>query len=93
MMQPTPPKPAEMSHEKQQRMHELLDKNSEKQISAPERSELETLVADAERLAVANAQKLADFSSHATPIPADAVPVTATVPILAARLAHPFFFR
>jgi hypothetical protein len=72
----TQPTPAEMPHEKQQRMHDLLNRNSEGRISAAERSELEELVADAERFAVANAQKFADFSRHATPIPADAIPVT-----------------
>ena len=62
---------------KQRRLHALLDKNSEGTITAREKATLEKLVAEAERLMVANAKRLARFSKQATQGRlADAKPVT-----------------
>ena len=57
-----PPKIEKLSSEKQQRLHGLLDKNSEGDITRSEKVELEELAAEAEKLMVANAKRLADFS-------------------------------
>jgi hypothetical protein len=53
----------------------LLEKNSEGTITRREKATLEQLVADAERLTVANAKRLVEFSqSQEVHAPADAVP-------------------
>jgi hypothetical protein len=46
------------------RLDELLDKNAEGDISSVEREELESLVAEAELLMVANAKMLADAATQ-----------------------------
>ena len=71
-----PPAPDELPAEKQQRLHALLDKNSEGTITPAERTELESLVETAEQLMVANARRLAEFSQRGSGTPAGAVPVT-----------------
>ncbi|HUG92546.1 MAG TPA: hypothetical protein VML55_17030 [Planctomycetaceae bacterium] len=61
-------------------MDALLEKNSEGTIAPAEKARLERLVAEAERLMVANAQRLAEFSvSETAEAPRDAVPVTVWV--------------
>ncbi len=75
-----PPKVKEFSATKQQRLDELLEKNSEGTITPAEKARLERLVEEAERLMVANAQLLARFSQgEAAAQPAGAVPVTVWV--------------
>jgi hypothetical protein len=75
-----PPKLKELSAAKQRRLDELLDRNSEGTITHAEKARLEQLVAEAERLMVANSRLLARFSqSEATTRPAGAVPVTVWV--------------
>jgi hypothetical protein len=75
-----PPKVKEFSASKQQRLDQLLEKNSEGTITPAEKARLEQLVAEAERLMVANAQLLARFSqSDAASPPAGAVPLTVWV--------------
>lgn len=65
---------------KQERMDELLDKNGEGKISPVERSELEQLVEDAEKLMVENARRLASFAEGEAPRPSQGgVPVTVWV--------------
>lgn len=75
-----PPKPKKFPAAKQRRLDELLEKNSEGAITPSEKARLEKLVAEAERLMVANVKRLAEFSkSEATDAPARAVPVTVWV--------------
>lgn len=65
---------------KQRRMDSLLEKNSAGQITAREQATLAKLVAEAERLMVTNAQRLANFSDSARAgVPPNAVPVTVWV--------------
>jgi len=80
MKKPAPPKIKKFPAAKQRLLDTLLDKNSEGTISESEKSRLEQLVAEAERLMVANAKILAKFSENesASPPPA-AVPVTVWV--------------
>ncbi len=59
-----PPKVKEFSATKQQRLDHLLEKNSEGTITPAEKARLEQLVAEAERLMVANAQLLAGSCSR-----------------------------
>jgi hypothetical protein len=47
---------------KQRRLDELLEKNSEGTITPRERARLEQLVAEAEKLMVGNARRLAEFA-------------------------------
>jgi hypothetical protein len=62
---------------KQRRLDELLDKNSEGTITSKEKVRLRELVAEAERLMVANAKSLAEFTRKSKgSAPAGAVPVT-----------------
>jgi hypothetical protein len=76
----TPPNLAKLAADKQLRLDELLDKNAEGAITSSERSELETLVAEAESLMAANARLVADFASRqAIAPPPGAVPVTVWV--------------
>lgn len=75
-----PPKVKAFPAAKQRQLDALLDKNSEGTITAAERARLERLVAEAERLMVENAKRLARFSqSEAAAQPAAAVPVTVWV--------------
>jgi hypothetical protein len=77
MKKTTPPKLKRFPGAKQRELDELLEKNSEGIIRPAELARLETLVAQAERLMVANAQRLAEFSRREeSDAPADAVPVT-----------------
>jgi hypothetical protein len=72
-----PPKLKKFSAAKQQKMDELLDKNSEGTITPAEKEVLEKLVAEAEQLMVANAKRLAAFAaSESGPVPPKAAPVT-----------------
>jgi hypothetical protein len=77
MKKPLPPNLKRLAAAKQRRLDELLDKNAEGTIAPGEKAELERLVAEAERLMVANAKRLAAFAAdenaHA---PSAAVPVT-----------------
>jgi hypothetical protein len=76
----TPPKLRKLAAAKQQRLHELLEKNSEGTITPGEKMRLEKLVAEAEQVMVANAKLLAEFSaSEVGEVPAGAVPVTVWV--------------
>jgi hypothetical protein len=80
MKKPRPPKVVKFPAAKQRRLDQLLDKNSEGSITAPEKARLEQLVAEAEELMVTNAQRLADFAkAEAVRRKAGAVPVTVWV--------------
>ncbi len=61
MKKSTPPRIEKFPAAKQRRLDELLDKNSEGTITPREKARLEQLVAEAERLMVANAKRLAKF--------------------------------
>jgi hypothetical protein len=76
----TPPNLAKLAAHKQLRLDELLDRNAEGAITQGERSELESLVLEAESLMTANARLVADFASRqAIAPPSGAVPVTVWV--------------
>ena len=76
----TPPKVKKLAPAKQQRLEVLLEKNAEGSITAKEHQMLESLVAEAEKLMVANSQRLAEFARTQSPQPpAAAVPVTVWV--------------
>ena len=62
MTQHIPPAPKKFPAAKQRRMDELLVKNAEGTITVSEKSRLENLVAEAERLMVANGKRLAEFA-------------------------------
>lgn len=80
-----PPSIRSFPASKQRRMDELLDKNNSGQISAAEERDLRKLVAEAERLMVANAKRLADFAAReGQQPPPQAVPVTVWVKPLVA---------
>jgi hypothetical protein len=83
----TPPKVRKLAPAKQQRLDVLLEKNAEGTITEKEKQALESLVAEAEKLMVANSQRLAEFARSQSPQPpATAVPVTVWVnPELAGR--------
>ena len=66
MNQSGPPKLTKFSAAKQRRLDALLDENSEGTITPRGKARLEQLVAEAERLMVANAKKLAAFSHKRT---------------------------
>jgi hypothetical protein len=70
-----PPRIERLPAAKQRRLDALLDKNSEGTITSRERLRLEQLVAEAERLMVANAKRLEKFS-RSDYSPAGGVPVT-----------------
>ena len=75
-----PPKLKKFPAAKQRRLDELLEKNSEGNITGREKARLEQLVAEAEQLMVANAKSLARFSqTEGAGAPAGAVPVTVWV--------------
>lgn len=80
MKQTTPPKVQKFPPAKQRRMDRLLEKNGEGTLTTREKAMLEQLVAEAEQLMVANAERLAEFfrKQGASP-PAGAVPVTVWV--------------
>jgi hypothetical protein len=78
MKKSAPPRVEKFPAAKQRRLDELLDKNSEGAISRQEKAKLERLVADAERLMVANARRIAKFAQKDTNR-ALAVPVTVWV--------------
>jgi hypothetical protein len=73
-----PPKIQRFPPSKQRRMDELLEKNSEGRITPKEKLRLQALVAEAERLMVANSKRLAEFTKRQAS-PASAVPVTVWV--------------
>ena len=78
--QTVPPQARRFTSAKQRRMDALLDKNSEGTITPKEKAVLESLVAEAEQLMVANAKQLAAFSQRVgVKKPADAVAVTVWV--------------
>jgi hypothetical protein len=62
MKKPTPPRIEKLPAAKQRSLDALLDKNSEGTITPKEKERLEQLVAEAERLMVANAKRLAKFA-------------------------------
>ena len=75
-----PPLLKNFSPTKQRRLDELLEKNAEGTITPREKSRLEQLVEEAERLMVDNARRLARFSkSEAGRVPTGAVPLTVWV--------------
>lgn len=77
MVKPLPPSLKRFPAAKQRRLDELLDKNSEGMIAPHEKAELEKLVAEAERIMVANAKRVAHFSQiEESDVPNAAVPVT-----------------
>lgn len=82
-----PPKIKKLPTAKQQRLDQLLEKNAEGTLSAKDRQSLEALVAEAEKLIVSNATRLAEFARSEVPQPPiSAVPVTVWVnPDLAER--------
>ena len=71
-----PPKAERLPASKQRRLDALLEKNSEGTITPRETRLLQELVAEAERLMIANAKRLARFSAserggrrqHAVPV-------------------------
>jgi hypothetical protein len=72
-----PPRIRTLSPAKQRRLDQLLAKNAEGVITLREKRTLEGLVAEAEALMVANAQRLAEFARSQSPqAPITAVPVT-----------------
>lgn len=75
----TLPVPDKLPAEKQQRLDALLEKNSEGTITPDERVELEALVEESEKLMVANARQLAEFTRQTVGPPTGAVPVTVWV--------------
>ena len=80
MKKPVPPKLRKFSAAKQRRLDQLLEKNSEGNITPQEAAKLKQLVADAEELMVANAKRLAEFFKGEAPrSPVGAVPVTVWV--------------
>ena len=74
-----PPSIKKFPAAKQRRMDELLERNSEGQITSREKAALERLVAEAEALMVENAKRLSAFSQRPEGVPANAVPVTVWV--------------
>jgi hypothetical protein len=59
-----PPKIETFPAAKQQRLDELVDKNSEGSITPKEKAKLAQLVAEVEELTIANAKRLAEFAKH-----------------------------
>jgi hypothetical protein len=77
MKKDLPPSIERFPAAKQRRLDQLLDKNKEGTITAAEKAKLESLVAEAEQLMVANAQKMADFAKRSgNRAPNGGVPVT-----------------
>lgn len=89
MSQTTPPELTAFPPAKQQRLDQLLllATSADGAITPAEKAELESLVAQAEELMIANARLLADFArTHSPQPPVAAVPVTVWVtPQLAER--------
>ena len=80
MKKPVPPRLRKFPAAKQRRLDQLLEKNSEGNITPNEAAALSHLVADAEELMVANAKRLAEFAKGEISVaPAGAVPVTVWV--------------
>jgi hypothetical protein len=80
MRKQDPSVPKRLSAAKQRRMDELLEKNNEGTITPAERERLSRLVDEAERLMVANAKRLVEFSrNQESEPPRGAVPVTVWV--------------
>jgi len=75
----TPPVSEKLPADRQLRLDALLEKNSEGVITPQERSELEALVDESEKLMVANARRLAEFARQTVGTPTGAVPVTVWV--------------
>jgi hypothetical protein len=78
MTKAAPPTLQKLLAAKQRRLDRLLEKNVAGTLTPAERKALERPVAEAERLAVANARRLADFARKEA-VPAGAVPVTVWV--------------
>ncbi len=77
MKKSIPPRIEKLPAAKQRRMDALLDKNSEGTITPKEKEQLEQLVADAERLMVTNAKRLAKFAKTGKKsVRSGSVPVT-----------------
>lgn len=75
-----PPSIERFPSAKQKQLDLLLEKNSEGTITPAEKVKLVVLVAEAEQLMLANAQRLAEFVRHEAPLaPKDGVPVTVWV--------------
>src|SRR5713101_1551621 len=80
MKKSVPPRLDQLPASKQRRLDALLEKNSEGTITPNDKVKLEQLVAEAERLMVANAKRLAKFAQSDTGrAPAGAMPVTVWV--------------
>jgi hypothetical protein len=77
MKKATPPRIEKFPAPKQRRLDALLDKNSEGTITAREKDTLARLVAEAERLMIENAKRLAAFTkAHSTRAAKRGTPVT-----------------
>jgi hypothetical protein len=76
MKKHVPPRVEKFPAVKQRRLDHLLEKNREGTITAKEKTQLERLVKGAERLMVANAKRLAQFSQKERTRATAAVPVT-----------------
>lgn len=75
-----PPKVEMMPSEKQARLDQLLDENSEGTISPEGMRELQALVSEAEKLMIENSKRLAEFVQLESPVtPQSAMPVTVWV--------------
>lgn len=80
MTNSSPPLPSLFPADKQARLDQLLEINAQGIIAPAEQAELQALVAEAEALAVTNAQQLADFvRGQSVAPPAGAMPVTVWV--------------
>ncbi len=71
-----PPSIKRLPVAKQRRMDQLLERNSEGQITLREKATLQRLVAEAETLMVENAQRLSAYLQPPEGVPANAVPIT-----------------
>ena len=73
MKKDVPPPFEKFAAAKQRRMDRLLEKNKEGTITVAEKAKLEALVAEAEKLMVANAKRMAEFArqdgNHAGGVP------------------------
>ena len=80
MKDPTLPNIKKFPTAKQRRLDELLAKNSSGTITPREHQRLTSLVSEAEKLMVANAELLADFAESQMPTaPSQPLPVTVWV--------------
>jgi hypothetical protein len=80
MKQPVPPELQQFAPAKQRRLDQLLEQCADGTISTSDKAKLESLVAEAEEVMVANSRRLAEFAHSQSPQPpVAAVPVTVWV--------------